>query len=249
MTFTEQNNSAGDNGIRWLNGSGNFSSGVFGSAFQTDDFALLSKGDIRFYGGPSGSDERVRITNSGSVGIGTTNPTTGRSLHVLGGPANANAVVQIEGEAGGFADLVLKGGNNANHWEIWTPTDNSFLQFWQGAGKMTILSNGNVGIGTTTPDHKLDVCGTMRAQRVIVETFSCDFVFEEDYNLRTIAEVEEYIKRNGHLPDIPPAIEVETNGIDVGDFQARLLQKIEELTLYIIEQNRRMEELERKLVK
>ena len=80
-----------------------------------------------------------------------------------------------------------------------------------------------------------------------MSSVSADFVFEEDYDLRSIKEVESFIKDNGHLPDIPPAEDVETHGMKVGDMNTRLLQKIEELTLYIIQQEKRITELEEKL--
>ena len=75
-----------------------------------------------------------------------------------------------------------------------------------------------------------------------------DFVFEEDYELKTIGEVEDFINENGHLPDIPPAAQSEEHGLEVGEMSARLLQKIEELTLYTIEQQKQLDE-QAKLIK
>jgi len=98
---------------------------------------------------------------------------------------------------------------------------------------------GNVGIGTTTPDHKLDVNGTIRSKEIKVETGWSDFVFEEDYNLKSLEELETYISQNKHLPDIPTEAQVKEKGINLGEMNAKLLQKIEELTLYVIEQSKR----------
>ena len=76
-----------------------------------------------------------------------------------------------------------------------------------------------------------------------------DFVFEKDYKLRSIGDLETFIKENKHLPDIPSANDVKENGIDLGEMDAKLLQKIEELTLYIIEQQKQLEELRTQIEK
>jgi hypothetical protein len=112
---------------------------------------------------------------------------------------------------------------------------------------MRITSSGNVGIGTTTPQSKLDVCGTIRATEVKVETGWCDFVFEDNYNLRSLDEVETHIKEHKHLPDIPSAKEIKENGLGVSEMLAKQMQKIEELTLYVIELKKENEAIKKKL--
>lgn len=106
---------------------------------------------------------------------------------------------------------------------------------------MKIFGNGNVGIGTTnTKGYKLGVKGKIVAEEVKVATYSnwSDFVFYNDYKLPTLQEVENHIKEKGHLKDIPSAKEVEKNGIFLGEMDSKLLQKIEELTLYTIQQEK-----------
>ncbi|WP_461639607.1 hypothetical protein [Labilibaculum euxinus] len=112
-------------------------------------------------------------------------------------------------------------------------------------GGIQVLSDGKVGIGTTTTGtHKLAVNGTIGAREIKVEaTGWSDFVFEDDYQLKNLEEVESYITKNNHLPDVPSEKEVLENGIQLGEMNAKLLQKIEELTLYLIKQNKRTNKL------
>ena len=114
--------------------------------------------------------------------------------------------------------------------------------------RMRITLNGDVGIGTTSPDAKLTVKGTIHTQEVKVDLLNwSDFVFEEKYDLPTLSQVKNYIQQNGHLKDIPSTKEVVENGIHLGEMNSKLLQKIEELTLYTLEQEDRIEKLEQKL--
>ena len=106
-----------------------------------------------------------------------------------------------------------------------------------------ILTNSNVGIGSNnftdgTDTYRLSVKGAVRADRVRVYTTWADYVFNKNYHLPSLEDVEQHIKDNGHLKDIPSAKEVEANGIELGEMNKLLLQKIEELTLYMIETNK-----------
>ena len=102
-----------------------------------------------------------------------------------------------------------------------------------------------VGIGTTTTGpHKLAVEGSIGAREVKVESTTwSDFVFREDYELMSINEVENYIRENKHLPNIPTESQVKDEGINLGEMDAKLLQKIEELTLYVIELKQEIDQL------
>lgn len=99
--------------------------------------------------------------------------------------------------------------------------------------------DGNVGIGTAnTRNDRLAVNGQIRAKEVKVEVSNWpDYVFEEDYELPSLSELESFIRVNGHLPDIPSKAEVEAGGISLGAVNTQLLKKIEELTLYLIEKD------------
>ncbi len=130
------------------------------------------------------------------------------------------------------------------------PAINRPLFGWDSHGqrRMTLLANGDLGIGTAnTKGFKLGVKGKIAAEEVKVAAFSnwSDFVFYENYDLPTLTEVENHIKEKGHLKDIPSAEEVAKDGFYLGAMDARLLQKIEELTLYTIEQQKEIEQLKK----
>lgn len=162
----------------------------------------------------------------------------GHSL-IMGSPKGAYAHNSIILRPGGAANGVLENtfeidaANGIDNYETrvrLTTTGNSFI------------NAGNVGIGTKNPQNKLDVNGTIRSKEVKVEIKDwSDFVFKEDYNLPTLLEVENQIKQNGHLENIPNEKEVLKNGINLGEMDAKLLQKIEELTLYIIDLNKKLD--------
>ncbi len=92
--------------------------------------------------------------------------------------------------------------------------------------------------------------GSIGSREIVVESSGwSDFVFKSNYNLRTLDEVEKHINENGHLPEIPNEAEVNENGINLGEMDAKLLQKIEELTLYLIEQNKQNKEQQKRIEK
>ena len=107
---------------------------------------------------------------------------------------------------------------------------------------LTLLDN-RVGIGTQNPRYSLDVNGSIRAKEILVETTGADFVFADDYQLRPLSEVKAFIAENKHLPEIQSAKEMQEDGVSVSELQTKLLQKIEELTLYILQQDETIQEL------
>lgn len=123
--------------------------------------------------------------------------------------------------------------------------------YWSLSGNNIFNNNfGNVGIGTTdTKGYKLAVNGDAIFNRVKVKPYANwpDYVFGNDYQLPSLKDIETFIRTNNHLPDVPSALEVEKNGIDLGDNQTILLRKLEELTLYIIEQDKKAEQLQQRL--
>lgn len=202
------------------------------------------------------------IRTDGNVGIGTTTP--GGKLDVS--VANSNIALRLTstginavGQTVGDISFFDKDNENEDA-RISAVVENSYgsgLVFSTKLGnsspglaseKMRILGNGNVGIGINAPQYLLDVAGTIRAKEVIVTVNGFpDFVFEKNYNLLKLQDVDNYIQSNGHLPNIPSAKEVEKSGMNIAELQVKLLQKVEELTLYAIEQQKLVSEQQKRI--
>ncbi len=214
----------------------------------------------------------LSVSNLGRIGIGINNTSPGVELDVrgvtnpgfllsaTGVPASAvmgiatsgssysaNAVVGdvvFGPKGGGSHDLILSCQNN----------NSGSIRFKSGpiggdVEYMTIKGNGLVGIGTNAPQFKLDVAGTIRAceVRVNVDGGWCDYVFEKSYKLMPLADVEKFITENHHLPKIPAAADVHKNGLDMGSMQISMMEKVEELTLYVIQLKKENDELAKRL--
>jgi len=123
---------------------------------------------------------------------------------------------------------------------------------WTNSGTNISYATGNVGIGTNAiAEHKLAVNGSIIAEKMKVKLYGNwpDYVFEKGHKIPSLEEVEVFIRNNKHLPGVPAAAVVEKEGLDLGNNQAILLKKIEELTLYIIEQNKKIEEQNKRIQK
>ncbi|MGB2526595.1 MULTISPECIES: hypothetical protein [unclassified Flagellimonas] len=130
-----------------------------------------------------------------------------------------------------------------NNGGLYLGTEDNQYTIW-------VQQNGSVGIGTynPNPDFRLSVNGKIRAKEIKVETGWADYVFKEGYDLPTLEEVEQHIKEKGHLINIPSAKEVEENGIHLGEMNMRLLEKIEELTLYTLQQQKEINKYQKDMV-
>ncbi len=129
-------------------------------------------------------------------------------------------------------------------WQIW---EKGYHADWVNLFHVGV--NGDIGIGTMNPTAKLAVNGTVLAKRVKVSVAAAewpDFVFSKTYTLPSLQEVENYISQHQHLPDMPAAAEVAKDGHDLGEMNRKLLQKVEELTLYIIDLQKRIATLEQR---
>jgi hypothetical protein len=199
--------------------------------------------------------------NGGNVGIGTTTP--GTKLHVYSENGSGATISQgtlststedwfepnyptlsvIRYASAKGANIAL--GNQVDNFYLYG--SHASFMIYNPSKKLIFRINaddGNVGIKTAKPQSELAVNGTITAKEVIVTTAGwADYVLKDDYKLMPLNELEQNIKKNGHLPDIPSAEDVKKNGVSVGEMQAKLLQKIEELTLHVIEQSKELRQL------
>lgn len=119
-----------------------------------------------------------------------------------------------------------------------------------GVHAIKVIPNGYVGIGTTNPTERLSVDGTIRAKEIKVEAGPWpDYVFQKDYPLAPLSEVEQYIQAHGHLPAMPSAATVEQEGVSLGLMNKLLLEKVEELTLHLIEKDKALTDYQQGLLR
>jgi len=203
----------------------------------------ISSASLRFFtNNGSAISERFRINSNGNIGIGTTSPALAK-LQIKSTIGTTFDALAFYTEDGTYNPRVI-----ISHV---TATNDHYLKFDSNYGSGSgyadfVFMNGNVGIGTTNPgNYKLNVTGRIRANEVVVNTSGADFVFHEDYILPDLSDVESFIRENKHLPDIAPASEMKVNGINVSEMQTKLLQKVEELTLYIIDQSKELNTLKK----
>lgn len=215
-------------------------------------FPSKGSGELLFRGSVFNFKATNKVIFSGNVGIGTENPEKKLSVkgdsHITGNLSVDNGInindskdlifVAEDNDAG---DVIFQKGNGSQIGRIWTSTSGGNLHFSSidNIPDMTIDYFGRVGIGTLTPKNKLSVNGHIWAKEIKVKlTDGADWVFEEDYELKPLAEVEKFIIANKHLPEIPSADEFRANDMKVSEMTNKLLQKIEELTLYTIAQDK-----------
>lgn len=184
--------------------------------------------------GGTSNDYQLYLAHTGEVGIGTNVPNG--KLHIKSVSGQNPLRVQISGST----KFLVNSNGGVSIGSTSTPPQNG------------LYVNGSVGIGTTTVhNYKLAVAGKIITEELVVKLLANwpDYVFEESYDLKSLDEVEQYINEHKHLPNVPSAREVEENGIGIGEMNAILLQKIEELTLHAIKQQKMIEELQKEVNK
>ncbi|WP_281336231.1 hypothetical protein [Flavobacterium eburneipallidum] len=251
-------------GNQTFSGSKIFNNGLTVNGLTPSGYSLQVGGDISvptgygfaLGGGYINSENNDLIIRSNNIFL-QGDVDSWSSIHVAENSINVNV---LENNSFSITGGWGPGGGNALNRMLISPNGNiSFdatdvLGLGNG-GKFNIQGNtniqGNVGIGiVSNSTDKLAVNGTIHTKEVRVDLVGWpDYVFKEDYTLPSLREVEKHIKEKGHLKDIPSAEEVAQNGFLLGEMNAKLLQKIEELTLYTIEQEARIKRLETLLLK
>ena len=201
--------------------------------------------------------ERMRIMWNGNVGIGTNAPAA--KLDIFGNNATTTNLILSADYSDRFRwrmktvdrgntidmDLTASDNTDAEQTVLTLTHPSSTRPEFKLINNTIVANDGNVGIGTAnTSAAKLTVAGDINSREVRVTVDAgADFVFENNYDLKSLVDIEQFIKVNKHLPEIASAEEMKTNGIQLGEMNVKLLQKVEELTLYMIEFRKEMESM------
>ena len=191
----------------------------------------------------NGGDIIMAFNNTGRVAVGWSIPPSNTRMAVYANADYTNALTLFNASQTARFDAFMGGPVNGNTVSLGTPGNMPIALYTNSVNRMYISGNGNIGIGTDNPTYKLSVNGNVRSKEVVVESGWADYVFDNKYELRSLDEVEQFIEVNNRLPGIPSAREIQQNGLNVGALQTKMMEKIEELTLYIIQLKKEIDAL------
>jgi hypothetical protein len=213
---------------------------VYGGSFQVS----TSNNSFNLTGSMTGGLFQVENSNTAVLSSATGgqfidyNVGPGKIVNGYGGyfaTQNLNAMGTITNAYDLYVAPGFNLGSITNEYGLYIAAPNSSGTLLNKYALITEANAGNVGIGTAAPQYPLSVNGTIQAKEVIVNSGWSDYVFDADHRISPLSEVATYIAEHHHLPEIPSAAEVAEKGVSLGDMQAKLLAKIEELTLHMIE--------------
>lgn len=250
-------NAAGENWeLRSVGSSGNFA--IHNEGRNTNDITILPDGRVGI--GQVNPSRKLEVTESSAqvMALLSSNSSSGALLDIkrTNGSANHSAIRLLNDQ--GLARGVF-GFDKINN-----VTFVGYNQWSTAIHPLNITANGSVGLGTVSPGAKLDVNGTSHfSGKMVVEDdieskklkvtanpgTVPDYVFQPGYQYLTLDQLEAFINTNSHLPNVPSAKEVETNGQDVGNMQLKLLEKVEELVLYTIDQQKQLKSQQQEIEK
>lgn len=240
--------------------SGSSLSSYFSSLFGGSADSIIGPRSV------AGSDGQIQYNNGGveggagqfyyddtnhRVGIGTSSPNkalqivtnqSGGGLRIQGSRSPRYQMIDTT------TPMIYEAAATDTYAMIGTFSNHDVILKTNDISRLYIKANGRIGIGTDSPAYELAVNGTIRAKEIIVDTGWSDFVFEDGYRLPPLTEVEQFISKNNHLSGIPTAVEVQEKGVTLGSISSKLLQKIEELTLYVIDLKKENDSVKAQLV-
>jgi hypothetical protein len=229
----------------------NSSYGLILREYNSSDYGNIEVTSAGLGLGYNTSGAHLMVKTNGYIGIGTTNPSN--KLHVVGSTrldvGTDRNLSFVSWDLAGPGGITINAHNDANdtHKPLAIAATNILFHASTLNATGDLYVEDNMGIGTTnTQGYKLAVKGGIYCEevKVVGNVPQADYVFEDDYELKPLKEVEIFIEENNHLPDIPSAKEFSENGYKVGEMDEMLLRKVEELTLYILEQEKRIKALE-----
>lgn len=246
--------------------SGDYRTAIIGTiGNNTTNARLRFLTGTSYVNGSSFLQERLTITSSGNVGVNLINPTDKFEVNgnvailanntlefgkgIVGKELNAGKIGY--GVFAADALAIVGAGNSATTRKVYIFAEGGTTFSGDAIVNTNAFVYGNIGLGTSyiPPGYRMAIDGKIIAEELRIQNSTVwpDYVFGEDYPLMPLSDIEECITRDKHLPDVPSAAEVSQNGIAVGEMEAILLRKLEELTLHIIAQDKRIQELELKM--